>query len=47
MKKYSVTFHGETPLLIHRDNIQWGERVQQWTKKPKLEVDDDVPERNI
>ena len=34
MKKYSVTFHGETPLLIHRDNIQWGERVQQWTKKP-------------
>lgn len=34
MKKYSVTLMGETPLLMHRDNIQWGEKVQQWAKNP-------------
>ncbi len=34
MKRYNVTLHGETPLLLHKDNIAWGERVQAWTKDP-------------
>jgi hypothetical protein len=34
MKKYQVTLTGVTPLLLHRDNIKWGERVKAWTSDP-------------
>lgn len=34
MKTYAVTLTGETPLLMHKDNIQWSERVRSWTKDP-------------
>ena len=34
MQTYKITLTGETPLLMHKDNITWGERVQAWTKDP-------------
>lgn len=33
-RKYRVTLIGESPLLMHRDNIQAGERVRTWSKDP-------------
>ena len=33
-RRYSVTLTGATPLLMHRDNIAWDERVKAWTKDP-------------
>lgn len=34
METYSVTLTGESPILFHRDNITWGERVQKWQRDP-------------
>jgi len=34
MKRYEVTINGVTPLLMHMDNIKWGERVKLWSKDP-------------
>ena len=34
MKQYSVTITGETPLLMHQDNISFGEKVRAWSKDP-------------
>ena len=34
MEKYAVTLNGLTPILMHRDNIQWGERATKWQKDP-------------
>ena len=33
-RKYSVRLIGQTPLLMHQDNIAWSERVKQWIKDP-------------
>ena len=33
-KRYEVTLTGHTPLLLHMDNIKWGERVRAWQKDP-------------
>lgn len=33
-RKYRVTLIGESPLLMHRDNIQAGELVRSWCKDP-------------
>jgi len=33
-KQYAVTMTGETPLLMHQDNIVFGERVKAWAKDP-------------
>jgi len=33
-KRYEVELKGVTPLLMHQDNILWGERVRAWTKDP-------------
>lgn len=30
-----VTLTGTKPLLMHQDNIQWGEKVKAWTKDPE------------
>jgi len=32
--RYQATLTGVTPLLMHRDNIKWGERVTAWAKDP-------------
>lgn len=34
MKQYNVTINGLSPLLMHQDNISWGEKVKQWSKDP-------------
>ena len=33
-RKYTVTITGESPLLMHKDNIAAGERVKRWSKDP-------------
>lgn len=33
-RTYKVTLTGESPLLMHRDNIQHGEAVKRWCKDP-------------
>jgi hypothetical protein len=34
MEKYQITLTGKTPLLLHRDNIDWGARVKKWASLP-------------
>jgi hypothetical protein len=34
MKQYIVSIKGESPLLMHQDNIAWGEKVRTWSKDP-------------
>ena len=34
MKRYEVTLTGLTPLLMHRDNIAFTEKVESWRKDP-------------
>lgn len=38
-KKYKVTLTGQTPLLMHKDNITWCERVKRWQKDPNNKKD--------
>lgn len=33
-RRYSVSLTGETPLLMHNDNLQWCEAMQKWSKDP-------------
>jgi hypothetical protein len=33
-KKYNVTLMGETPLLLHHDNIGWADFLSKWQKDP-------------
>ena len=33
-EKYRITLEGQSPLLMHRDNLLWGERVKEWSKDP-------------
>ena len=32
--RYSVTLVGETPLLMHQDNLAWEDAMMQWRKDP-------------
>lgn len=34
MKRYAVTLTGETPLLMHNDNLQWSEAMDAWRLDP-------------
>ena len=34
MKTYSVTITGRTPLLMHRDNIEWADFMDAWKNNP-------------
>ena len=34
-RRYEVTMKGESPLLMHKDNIEFGERIRKWQKDPK------------
>ena len=34
-RRYEVTLKGESPLLMHKDNIEFGERIKKWQKDPK------------
>lgn len=33
-RTYQVTLTGESPLLLHRDNICWGEAMKRWSSDP-------------
>lgn len=33
-KNYKVTLTGQTDIIMHRDNITFGEQVRAWTKDP-------------
>lgn len=33
-KKYKVILTGVTPLLMHKDNLDWGKRVKAWAQDP-------------
>lgn len=48
MKRYAVTLTGQTPLLMHQDNLAWAEAMNKWRLDPankKLSVagDDRTP----
>jgi hypothetical protein len=34
MKRYQIELTGNTPLLMHQDNVSFGERVRAWQKDP-------------
>lgn len=34
MKRYSIVITGETPLIMHQDNISFSEKVTAWAKDP-------------
>jgi hypothetical protein len=34
MKHYQVTLTGISPLLLHRDNIDWAEEMSRWSMDP-------------
>jgi len=34
MKRYGATFTGLSPLLMHRDNLAFGELISKWRKDP-------------
>ena len=34
MRKYSVTITGKTPLLMHSDNIEWADFMEDWKNDP-------------
>lgn len=33
-RRYAVSISGETPLLMHQDNIGWADFIKKWTKDP-------------
>ena len=35
MRTYTVTIEGKTPLLMHNDNIEWADKMEQWKLDPK------------
>lgn len=35
MKTYSVTITGKTPLLMHHDNIEWADFMEEWKNNPE------------
>lgn len=34
MRKYDVTLTGRTPLLMHQDNIEWADFLDEWKSDP-------------
>ena len=34
METYKITLTGASPLLMHKDNINWAELVKTWQKEP-------------
>lgn len=35
MKQYNVVITGQTPLLLHHDNIEWADMMEEWKNDPK------------
>jgi hypothetical protein len=38
MKRYKIELHGETPLIMHKDNLAYGEKIKAWQKDPENKV---------
>ncbi len=38
-KTYNVTLVGETPLIMHKDNIAWSEKIKNWQRDPNNKGD--------
>lgn len=34
LKRYAITITGETPLLMHADNLVWDEKMKKWLSEP-------------
>ena len=34
MRTYAVTLTGKTPLLMHHDNIEWADFMDEWKSNP-------------
>ena len=34
MNRFEVTIKGETPLLMHHDNLEWDGVMKAWNKDP-------------
>lgn len=34
MKRYEIVLTGSTPLIMHKDNLSFGEKVKAWQKDP-------------
>lgn len=48
MERYKITLTGETPLLMHADNLAWDEKIRRWltvpeNKKNSIAGDDRTP----
>lgn len=37
-RKYAITLKGESPLLLHADNIGWQERTKKWQNDPAVKT---------
>ena len=35
MKQYQVELIGQTPLIMHKDNLSYGEKIKAWQKEPE------------
>lgn len=38
MRTYEVVLIGKTPLLMHHDNIEWADWMEEWKSRPKKEI---------
>jgi hypothetical protein len=38
-KQYRVTITGKTPLLMHWDNIEWADKMEEWKNDPASKKD--------
>lgn len=39
MRTYSITLTGTTPLIMHSDNIEWADRMDQWRENLENNTD--------
>lgn len=38
MEQYQITLEGLTPLLMHKDNLAFGESIKAWQKNPENKI---------
>src|SRR4029450_5647342 len=35
VRRYRVTWTGKTPLLMHRDSVEWADEMERWKPQPR------------
>src|SRR4030095_6788991 len=35
VRRYRVTWTGKTPLLMHRDSVEWADEMERWKAEPR------------